>query len=660
MSKLKSKKIKVFLKILICIVSVFFPLFNSFSLDLKLFNFLSNWVDKVEKNIEINEASWQPIIENLYTYSLEQVQYEILSPVLESLKQTTIALNDEFLCNITDKDLMNILYKSNDEFKNNLKGVSNSFEIPTKDDMVNSCSKLTSCVANKNASSKIVNALSYCKLIVNNYYMNTYRSRSNISSLDNGNKWSDAFWNKSLDDSSYDILYDIYLLAKIMFDEAEEPVDVLFYEMPVIRNSSTNNTPNVVVENDRFSPYNIIIQQTWWNSWENEWSLWGGWVWEGNASWEQMWVNWVIDDDFGMFVDETIVYEVDGSDWYSFLWSDCITWFEIQWYSWYIYTSTVSTYVSLYPDNPTEAANIIINDINNLSCNHNWICEDARESHTTCDDCLSSSWWVSYPDEMTEFFNNNTGFLSDPQVVRCFSSCGSTPCTATSCDRLACYAKCLCLSYESPFYDPMEHHWLDRVFKLKFCIVPVQDHKVVTTKKVYNLASIVNEINNVIQNLRNSGELMLNKKTREFLQAWFRNVKANSVSFSQDSYAKMPTSKPSEKQEMEDQINLNTSMMENILWFESTITNNWAWRNKYVVKWWRDLSWSLIFLEEQTGGYVEVDNDLLVSSLQTEYVSNVKNELSKFLEWNLNFWIAVKDSFDSLYVTANNLFEKRD
>jgi hypothetical protein len=45
------------------------------------------------------------------------------------------------------------------------------------------------------------------------------------------------------------------------------------------------------------------------------------------------------------------------------------------------------------------------------------------------------------------------------------------------------------------------------------------DSKVATTKKVSNLETVVNELYNVIWNLRNSGELQINKKTREFMDA---------------------------------------------------------------------------------------------------------------------------------------------
>ena len=365
---------------------------------------------------------------------------------------------------------------------------------------------------------------------------------------------------------------------------------------------------------------------------------------------------WNIDDEIWEFIQE-ITYTVEWSDWASFLWNQCVSWFDIEWYSGYSYTWVITGVIPWYPQNPTQYIEMIVQDIGNMSCNGNGICETWES--TTCQDCIPSSGWSTYPEEMMNFVEENPEFANYPQVLACFSSCNSTPCTATSCDRLACYAKCLCLSYESPIYDPIRNPWLWALFKLKFCVVPVMDHKVVTSKKVYNLASVFSEINAVIQNLRNSGQLMLNKKTREFLDAGFQNNNfAEQISFSIDGYEKMPESKWSEKQEMENQIKLNTAMMENILWFEKDNTVSGKWRNKYIIKWWTVENGSVLdTASANLSTYMAVDPTDIV---QTEHLSNMKTELSKFLESNLRFWIATKDVFESLNVTADSLLNKKN
>lgn len=645
-------------KILAWFMSIFLLIWVSVSFELTPLNFLSQWVDKAQKDLEINSSKWNAVMKNLYATSLEQVQYSQINPILQSVKKTTQVLNNDYLCTINDNDTINILYSANTLLRDNIKNLSLNISKPSKNDMASSCSKLMSCVFQSNDATTIPESISYCKLVVNNYFTEIYANAYNISSLSEDNKWYDTFWNNSLEDSSYDVLYDIYNLSKILFDSVEEPSEILFYAMPNFQNNYQWNilTPTVIY--DWFSPFYTVVDWSWddewWNAvwWNNSW-------YEPGNEWN-LWQTNVIgdeDDDFWEFVQE-VTYYVEWSAWSSFLGNDCLDWFEIQWYDGYSYTWIVtwnnsgngSWDFAQYMEN-------IISDIDNLSCNHNWIC-DSLES-TTCSDCLPSGWWSSDVEEVQQILSQ-IGNDFDENTVSCFESCSSQPCTAMSCERLTCYAQCLCVSFESPWYEPLENLWLSSVFKLKFCMVPVTDGKLSNKKKVYNIATIFVEINNIVQNLRNSGELMINKKTKEYLEAWFMdNDFAKSFSVSVDSTTKETVSKWSEKQEMENQINLNTALMENILWFGKEMTVDWWERNKYMVLWSPEEGW-LPYDEPITQTYESADTDLLVSSLQTEHLSSIDSEISEFLQSNLNFWMTTNDLFKSLNEIAESLKSKKN
>ncbi|MDR2415133.1 MAG: hypothetical protein LBD75_00520 [Candidatus Peribacteria bacterium] len=43
---------------------------------------------------------------------------------------------------------------------------------------------------------------------------------------------SDKYWNTSLEDSPYDIMYDISAVSKVLFESIQEPVEVVFYHLP--------------------------------------------------------------------------------------------------------------------------------------------------------------------------------------------------------------------------------------------------------------------------------------------------------------------------------------------------------------------------------------------------------------------------------------------
>lgn len=644
--------ISYILKIMSWFMAVFFFISRSYSFDLVPLNFLSNWVDKVEKSIEINGAKWKAIMKDVYNESLEKAQLLEVSPMIDAVKKTTKSLNDEFLCNLKDDDLINILYRENNEFKKNIKNLSLDVSSPRRIDMVNSCSKLMGCVLTSSDSRKIMDSLSYCSLIVNNYYLEHYSNSYNLSSLSKGNEWYESYRNNSLEDSSYDILYDVYILSKILFDSPEEPSEVLFYDLPDISAMYDAPDPEVDVGKDIYSPYYVATVRTWDNSWSGtSWSMSWGW----SPSWGHD-VSWEFTEDVQEFV-TTVTYEVEWTEWSEFLWNDCVDGFEIEWIEWYSYTESFTWYETGVTWTSYDYGVALNQNINTLSCNRNWRCE-VRES-STCSDCMTPTWWNSTPQWTVNNSGDDEEMTRSEEVKQCFKACDNVTCNATSCDRLACYAKCVCISYASDWYNPLQDYWLSSDFKLEICAVPVLDSKVATTKKVNNLEMVIGELYNVIWNLRNSGELSINKKSKEYLDAWFQNNDfSKQLSFMIDAYNRLPEAKWSEKQEGDNQKELNTVMMEAILWFEtSQDPSGWA-RNKYVVKWWPIQEWTLIDTTEKES-YSEVDLKPLQSALQSDHLSDMDGEISEFLQANLNFWFGIKDSFESLRDTAKTLANKK-
>ena len=662
MYKLKKNSMKI-VKMPLFLVSILFLISACFSGELNLtpLNFLNKWVSTAEKNLEINGAKWKAVVKNLYSSSLKQADMLQMSPMLTSVKNTTKSLNDTYLCTLKDNDVVNILYKTNDNFRKNLKNASSNFQKPTKNDMVNSCWILMGCVLTWYNGTKIVDTVSYCDMIVNDYYINEYKNSYNTTSLPKWNDWLEAFWNNSLKDSSYDILYDTYILAKILFDSPEEPEETLFYKMPDVSTTSNNIDTYVEIRKNRFSPYTQTEtwNNGWWNSWNNDWwNTWGD-DWWNSWDWEWYWnnVEWGFDSEF-LGYSET--YTREWQEWYEFLGDDCSDWFTIDWYEWSTYTVTYEW---------TQGGNDGWNDEWNNpwgEWGQNWWGGEWGESWNPNPDLPPQ-----IPDDLEDLINNNPELSWDTETLTCFSSCNDISCTATSCDRLACYANCLCLNYESPeigsatiswlFVDNVVLPWLWSIFKIKFCLQPVQDGKVSSSKKVNNLESIIKEINTVIQNLRNSWQLMLNKKTREFLDAWFQHNSLQQTKPSIGGNQKTPKPVKPEYQLIEEQTNLNTSLMENILWFEKDPTINGTWRDKYVIKWWKVDWWNVSQTQTQTSmANIHIDNSTLVSSLQSEHLTDMWAQFSEFLDSNIDFWISLKEFLTSMNNTAEALLKKKN
>jgi hypothetical protein len=85
------------------------------------------------------------------------------------------------------------------------------------------------------------------------------------------------FWNGKLDDADYDLLYDIDIIWKILFEWSKSPPQVLYYQFPDVSSLWWNQDPDIPYNGniDRFSPYDPWDFPSI-NSWNNN---------SGSSSW---------------------------------------------------------------------------------------------------------------------------------------------------------------------------------------------------------------------------------------------------------------------------------------------------------------------------------------------------------------------------------------
>ena len=62
-----------------------------------------------------------------------------------------------------------------------------------------------------------------------------------MSTLNKSNYGSDFFRNGTLDDSDFDLLYDINQVGKILFDAFKDTPEILFYTLPTLKKASAQN-----------------------------------------------------------------------------------------------------------------------------------------------------------------------------------------------------------------------------------------------------------------------------------------------------------------------------------------------------------------------------------------------------------------------------------
>lgn len=228
----KLKNIKFIFVILSFVL--FFVTF-SFAFEIKLWDALDKLQNKIKRNAEI-EIGWNAVIDDLYNKSLNQIQKNDMVPMFTALSKTVNILNNDYACQIDKQDVINILYFANSNFKKDLKSNLQEFVKPSRDNMWKSCNKLNVCVFNpkwsviNNTPSLNQNCQSRTEDVFLNIYINSFYIENIWWSL----KWSNYFWNNNLEDSSYDIMNDVYMLSKILFQNVEKPVQTLFFKMPSV------------------------------------------------------------------------------------------------------------------------------------------------------------------------------------------------------------------------------------------------------------------------------------------------------------------------------------------------------------------------------------------------------------------------------------------
>jgi len=655
-----------YVKIIFVMFLCFWFLFNfSFWLEIKIGDALDRLQNKIERNSQID--IWgKAIVDDIYKKSLNIIQENNMAPMFEALEKTTNYVNDNIQCQLNVQDIVNIMYFANSSFKSDLKSNLWSFVKPTRSDMWQSCNKLNVCVFNPKwwLINNTPTLNQSCQSRVEKDFLTFYINAFYLETMWWWNKWSNYFRNFTLDDSSYDIMNDIYGLANILFQDIDKPIQTLFYKMPSVNYDSIYQESPMNMDIDWFSPYNnYTTDSTGSNDPDVSWWTAGtgilvstGVFFEDN-----------IDDDIKNFV-ESINFDV-SNPWTLLWWNQCFTGFEFEWSSWVISKQWQDEVMT-----PGQYLSGILEDIAQVSCNNDGIC-DSWET-TTCPDCTTQSWSQDF-EEIQSLLENmaeqsDDEINIDDPVLWCFQKCQSLPCNATNCDKLVCYAKCSCQVYQSPIFDPLEMPWLTSVFKIKFCIIPVMENKLDSNKTVYNIASIFSEIHNVLQNLRNSGQMTTNVKTKEFLDSSKKeNSFADQMSFSINSTTKSVVSNKSELTQTQEQIEGNTILMESVLWF-SKDPDLESEKDKYVVmddpckyKVAKQASSGpdqASVLLENCRSEMKMDVSLqdmdLESAMQDQKVVLVNNELDDFLIKNRDFWYEVSLMFSDLVETAKVLSNK--
>lgn len=428
------------------------------------------------------------------------------------------------------------------------------------------------------------------------FFQKNYRewqdNEERIQNVQVAELWADRYWNTTTDDSPYDIIIDLDILAKLQYWDAEKPITPVFYEIPAFSNSKN------ALKNSKSTKENQWAQRVYKGNW-----WWKGWVsLEGNWWWVSLGWNWV---SLGQEAKQS-----DSSPSPLPIW---IT-FEPEW--WY---DELLDWLSAFSVNKEKAS------FSYTSCDD----EDTEEVESEWDkvvpldtyqpgiaerdfDELSNKEYQAIIDYMLNSVNDYTKlpeklekdiestawdtsrYIADQSTSQLNDTANQIKKCRESCEWLridqkaSCMIKCTCWEIHSPIFNPEETPWLWPIYMIKFCAVPWVDTKFsVWGKRIHSIEEWLTELYWAVDKLSREWRLWKWTQQYEFLDSSTKQMNiSDSVAFTVDieyvdTSDKMPIQSDQYKQRKIEQDNESWKWVYGV----ANPLNNPVTKNSYRIIW---------------------------------------------------------------------------
>ncbi len=562
-------------------------------------------------------------------------------------------------CNIKEKYLLGILFYTSwtwvyirDEI---IKSVP-SWQWPTLKDRDQWCKQLTTCMlwANKNLTN------TSCDEEVRNAYFDWTEIKRRSLELEESNLWVEKYYNWTLDDSSYDIFYDMWQLAKIFYEDVK-PVtstSVIFYKMPQFGKWSNGNWWGD--DEDKQNQKEEEKQQ--WKdnqkgqpnpSWDGNqpWEP-SDW-WDGNPQPDKWWKKWwdslpkITDDDEinDLINNWTEEQKTVTNNWNTAYVNKCVVSWSPKLEEAYLEAEEEEDLGEDIPS-PFEVSEEYIDELLKD------IIDNSKDIKKQSKDPLT---WenAKEPDDVPweKWASDNPAVIDElrKELQSCVDKCDWLRFD----ERAICKAKCLCAEYSSKALpEDTEYQFLQEwALRIRICNIPSKPVVVSTsTKYVMSIETILAEIRDVVKALFESWELTPKMKKQEWLDTSMNNIKfSDIVSFNIWMQFKKPTTERGAKKE--DMEELKKNLEDEIL----QITQNWfnvMWDVKLST--YADTSMSktpqvpkLEPISEDTSALMAIQRIASINKTYHEFLQTNDNfikelkllidEMSKTIEWKLKW-----------------------
>lgn len=531
MFRRKNKKIKliILLGVLLWLIrSIFFLRKDVFWWIIN--NTLQWLLDVVEQNKPISKMfNWNTMTENIYKNALKWLEQKEAKGITASLQ--TMQFINSWL-NITQEDILNILYNSNKKIR-----------LATKKQVCWSIIKVW-CIKNSEieksyqnvreilASEKEIksdknNALinNEVELRINNQFQIISINKRSSEIISESSLWEDIFLNWVADDSDYDLQIDIKNIWDLLFEWFIPPVETVFYNLPPSYNSWIKNkksNKDKEKTNKEKETLSVLLQNLFNQSWPtNTWIITNWWA---ETTTEKWWTKKEIQlwETIWETKKQTNTFDIEDQWLKDFVKKNTITQktnSQLQSIQWDICRDSIIAEIPTIKENEeeidSETLKEYIENIQEQIDDYSNLTPENKIIPSVRDD-PDLNYEIPDPKIQKETIEKYVNTLFDSEST---SSCINDCSILEPSERIICQIQCACSAVGWPNDPDPRLINMNDMLKLKFCMIPVQNMTSQQGHLFHSVEWIANVIYSITHNLVNNWEMIKHQKTTEYLDS---------------------------------------------------------------------------------------------------------------------------------------------
>lgn len=376
-----------------------------------------------------------------------------------------------------------------------------------------------------------------CKDFFQSYYNQGVADAKKNQNLELAVAWNDKYWNSSTDDSPYDIMLDLWVLWRLLFEDFQPAIKPVFYNLPIFSNSKKSLKSLKEAEENwtkGISSYDGAREKKGKDSDLSQW-----WVDSNNENYVNAWESNNSASIIPLWSSEPLIIEtIDELR---------------EWLGSYGMTKNGSLFQwrmceeNEYPEPEQEVkvksiASDILSDWNGdtsaLDDNQNQeiidYMKEAVDSYTDLSEQQKKNIEELVKNTIKDEDSIDTEWLEDQanSIKKCREWCEWLRVD----QKASCMLMCTCWDWNAPIFDPKKNPWLWPIFRIRFCTVPAVDMKFsVWWTNMISVEKWVNEIYAAMDKLSREWKLWIWTQQHNFLDSTTKKMNvADTFAFSID------------------------------------------------------------------------------------------------------------------------------